>query len=85
VLPALQPKTIVGDSLLAETSEKITEVIAGSIAVLKLNTTAAPGETPVAPLVGTDETIVGWAAAWRRPASNIIMARIRAVRFSVGK
>ena len=76
LLPALQPKTMVGDSLLAVISEKTTKVAAGSMFVLKVNTTAAPGETPVAPLVGTVETIVGCATARRGLAS--IRSRIRA-------
>ena len=71
LLPALQLKTTVGDWLLAVISEKTTEVAAGFMAVLKVNTTAAPGETPGAPLVGTVETIVGWASAWPGPASSI--------------
>ena len=79
VLPALHPNIMVGDSLFAVTSEKTTKVAVGFMEVLKLNTTAAPGETPVAPLAGTVETIEGWATAWRRPASNIIMARIGAI------
>jgi hypothetical protein len=81
VLPALQVETTSGDSKSAVTSEKIAEVAAGFMAVLKVNTTDAPGETPVAPLLGIVETSVGAAAARCRPASNIITARSWAVRF----
>ena len=56
-LPALQTEPTVGDSKFAVTSEKITEVAVGFMAVLKVNTTDAPGETPVAPLLGTVEII----------------------------
>ena len=55
------------------------------MAVLKVNTTAAPGETPMAPLLGIVETIVGCAVAWRRPPSNIVMAKSQEVRFGFWK
>ena len=44
------------------------------MAVLKVKTTGAPGETPVAKLAGTTET-VGCATACCRPANNASMAR----------
>ena len=45
-----------------------TEVLAVSIASLKVNITAVEGETPVAALSGTVETMVGW--AWTCPTAR---------------
>ena len=71
VLPALQVKTMEGDSLSAFVSEKIAKVTAASMAVLKVNTTAAPGETPTAPLFGIADIIVGCAIVQTGMASSI--------------
>ena len=70
VLPPLQPKATFGDSLLAVMSEKTTDVAVGFMAVLKVITTAAPGETPVAPLFGIVEIIVGCATTLPEPANS---------------
>jgi hypothetical protein len=48
--------------------EKITEVAAVYIAVLNVNTTGLLGDTPVAPLTGLTDRIVGCARSWLSPA-----------------
>ena len=71
VLAAFQLKTMPGDSLLPVTSEKTTKVASGFMAALKVITTAAAGETPVAPLFGMAEIIVGCATVLPGLASII--------------
>src|SRR5579863_5334892 len=66
VLPALQADEVEsgvkdGDAM------NVTIVAEVSIAWLKVKTTAAEGETPVAKSPGTVETMVGCAAAGKRP------------------
>ena len=80
VLPALQAEITGGDWKPAVTSKNCATVAPGFMAALKVNTTGAPGETPVAPLAGTVERIVVCAPEERRPARNIIMDRSRVVR-----
>ena len=62
VLPALQTEIMDGSSP-AVASKNVALVCVGSMAVLKWNTTDAPGETPVAPSGGTVEVIAGCASA----------------------
>jgi hypothetical protein len=62
-------------------SRNVAIVAVVSIAALKVNTTLAVGEMPLAPLAGTTETIVGpCARAWFRKLIALTTASERAVR-----
>ena len=72
VLLALQASTV--PNCVKGGTRNRTLVLAGSIASLKVKTTAAEGETHVAKFAGTLETSVGCAKAIGKPISNAASA-----------
>src|SRR6266404_5224627 len=75
VFPALQTGVTVGNPVTV-VSKNVASVRSGSIAALKVKTTAAEGETPVAPRAGTTSEMITWACAWvRQPRARIARNR----------
>ena len=72
VSPPLQVSVVAkGPPIGFDMSMNMADVRSVFIAVLNLKTTAADGDTPVAPLIGVVETIVGWANAWLKLARQV--------------